>query len=46
VKVILIISDPLRVTPDVPTPSHVIVPHSFDVAAPGLLGRRGTAFYR
>lgn len=39
-------ADPLRADPLSPTPSSVRVPHSFDVAAPGIPGQRGTAFYR
>lgn len=39
--------DPLKVSPqNIKTPEIVSVPHSFDVAPPGVLGRRGTAFYR
>jgi beta-glucuronidase len=38
--------DPLTASPSVKTPAIVTVPHSFDVAPPGVLGRRGTAFYR
>lgn len=30
----------------VPTPERVLVPSAFDVAEPGVVGRRGTAFYR
>ena len=33
-------------TAAIKTPETVLVPSSFDVAAPGVLGRRGTAFYR
>lgn len=28
------------------TPDKITVPNAFDVAPPGIMGRRGTAFYR
>jgi len=39
--------DPLSVDPkNIQTPDKINVPSAFDVEQPGVLGRRGTAFYR